>query len=148
MEDLSQLLLGRFAGIDELHASPWSSAESATVEMDSTAELGGSLIVMRVTETRSAATFEAINVFMPDPATGEVLLYGFDSVGYAPDPPARGRYADSRIVLNRRTDRGESRTVFAGEPDGLSWSKQFRPSAEAPWQAVVTGTLRRLAAGT
>lgn len=141
MEELRDLLLGRFTGVDELHASPWSDAQSAAVEMTATAELGGALIVMRVTESRSVGTFEAVNVFMADRDSGEVLLYCFDSLGYAPEPPARGRYADAQIALHRSTPRGDSRTTFASTPTGFRWSKDFRPAADAPWQSVVTGNL-------
>lgn len=146
MEGLRSLLLGHFTGVDELHASPWSEAQTARVEMSCTAELGDALIVMRVTETRPAGSFDALNVFMTDLGTGEVLLYGFDDLGYPPEPPARGRYANAQIDLLRSTPRGHSRTTFTGTATGLRWSKQFRPAADVAWQPVVTGTLQRDAA--
>jgi hypothetical protein len=144
-EALHDLLPGRFTGVDELPASPWSEMQTATVEMSCTAELGGALIVMRVAEKRTAGTFEAVNVFMTDQDTGEVLLYGFDTLGYPPDPPARGQFDNDELTLHRSTARGGSRTTFASRPNGLCWSKDFRPSPDAPWQRVVTGIWRRTA---
>lgn len=144
MEALHDLLLGHFTGVDELHASPWSAAQTATVEMRCTAELGGELIVMRVTEARTAGVFEAVNVFMIDRDSGEVLLYGFDTLGYPPDPPSRGRLDHAELTLHRSTARGDSCTTFASAPTGLHWSKDFRPSPGAPWQRVVTGDVRRV----
>jgi hypothetical protein len=143
MDGLQKLLLGRFTGLDELHASPWADAQTARVEMSSTAELDGTLIVMRVTESRADGSFEAVNIFMTDRDSGDVLLYGFDSLGYPPDPPARGRFDADRLTLHRSTARGDSRTSFASTATGLRWSKEFRPTADAPWLPVVTGTLRR-----
>lgn len=144
MEALLDLLLGSFTGVDELHASPWADEQTATVEMSSTAELGGALIVMRVIETRVAGGFEAVNVFTTDRDTGEVLLYAFDSLGYAPEPPARGRCDNGELVLDRSTTRGDSRTTFASTPTGLRWGKQFRQTTDEPWRPVVTGTLARV----
>jgi hypothetical protein len=143
MEGLLDLLLGRFTGVDELHPSPWADEQTATVEIASTAEMGGALIVMRINETRASGTFEAVNVFTTDRESGELLLYGFDSLGYPPEPPARGRFDGGVLVLDRSTVRGDSRTTFARTPTGLRWSKQFRPTVDAPWQPVVTGTLTR-----
>jgi hypothetical protein len=138
------MLLGRFAGVDELHASPWSPEEIAPVDVTSTSELGGSLLVMRVTERRRAGVFEAVNIFMSDRDTGELLLYGFDSLGYAPEPPSRGAYEDERVALYRASPRGESRTEFAATCSGFRWAKYFRASSSSGWQPVVTGTLRRV----
>lgn len=145
MDRLRELLLGCFTGVDQLHASPWSAAETAPVAVDSTAELGGTLIAMRVTETRSAGSFTALNMLMTDRDTGEVLLYGFDNFGYRPEPPARGGFQDAELVLDRSTVRGDSRVVFRATSCGFAWAKQFRPSADQPWQPVVTGSLRRAA---
>ncbi len=145
MNRLQDLLLGHFVGIDELHASAWAEHESVAVESTASSELGGTVIVMRMIEHRSAGSFEALNVFMSDRDSDEVLLYGFDSFGYCPDPPARGRFVGDELELTRATVRGESRTTFAATADGFTWAKQFRPSAAQPWQPVVTGTLRRSA---
>ena len=146
LKRLQDLLLGHFVGLDELHASAWAGQETAAVESAATSELGGAVIVMRMSERRSAGTFEALNVFMADRDSDEVLLYGFDSFGYRPEPPARGRFVGDELELTRASVRGESRTSFAATADGFTWAKQFRPSADQPWQPVVTGALRRSAA--
>lgn len=145
MERVLELLLGRFTGIDELAGGPWSKAETVPVEIDSSAELGGALLVMRMTETRSGGTFSAVNVVMSDRDTGEILLYGFDDFGYQPDPPARGGFHDHELILERSTVRGQSRLLFAGTPLGFSWTKLFRAASDEPWLPVVTGDVQRVA---
>lgn len=142
--DLAEALAGTFTGTDQIHASQWADAETAQVEASGEWELGGGLLVQRWRDTRAADTFELVNAFMEDPATGEVLLYAFDSVGYPADPPARGRWEGGSLRLVRQTERGQSRTDFTPTADGFRWRKQYRPSAEHPWVRVVDGELVRV----
>lgn len=143
MDRVLELLMGRFTGIDELAGGPWSASETVPVEIESSTELGGALLVMRMTETRSGGTFSALNVMMSDRDTGDVLLYGFDDFGYQPDPPARGGFHDNDLTLERVTARGQSRLVFTGTPLGFSWTKLFRTASDEPWNPVVTGEVQR-----
>lgn len=143
MDDVRRLLEGRFHGVDRVAASAWSEPETARVTAVGDVELGGALLIQRLTETRAGGTFEAVHAFMVDRESGDVLLYGFDTFGYPPEPAARGRFEGDRLVLLRATERGQSRTVFAPTPAGFDWSKEFRPAADAPWQPVVAGTLTR-----
>lgn len=140
-------LSGEFTGVDEISASAWSSGGVAEVEVSGEWGLSGSLLIQRQSERREdGEVFETLNVFMADRATEDVMLYSFDSAGFEPHPPARGRLVDAELVLLRRTPRGESRTTYASLPDGYRWSKQYRPDESAEWQDVVTGTLHRTAA--
>jgi len=136
-------LLGRFTGVD--HIDPSYSAGELTVPTSSaaTSELAGQAVVQRFIERRTTAPFEVLNIFMRDRDSGDVLLYSFDSLGYCPDPPARGTPRDGEIVLHRTSPRGMSRTTFASTETGLRWSKEFRLNSDGPWEPVVTGELRR-----
>lgn len=139
-------LCGEFAGVDQISASAWSDGGVADVEASGHWELSGGLLIQRQLERREGGeVFEALNVFMLDRATGEVMLYSFDSAGFEPHPPARGALVGAELVLLRRTDRGESRTTYQPTPDGYRWSKQYRPDEGAAWQDVVAGTLHRTA---
>ena len=136
-------LLGRFTGVD--HIDPSYSAGEQTVPTTSvaTAELGGQVLVQRFVERRTTDPFEVLNIFMRDRDSGDVLLYSFDSLGYCPDPPARGAPRGGEIVLHRTSPRGMSRTTFAATETGVRWSKEFRLNSDGPWVPVVTGELRR-----
>ena len=143
--DELQFLLGAFAGVEQIHPSAWSEAASAEAVAKGDPELAGALLLQRHAEQPSGGErFDAVNVFVRDAATDEVLLYSFDSAGYPPEPPARGRLQDSELVLDRRTERGESQTVYSATEAGYAWSKKFRPDADSPWQPVVSGDLRRV----
>src|ERR1700710_2305603 len=93
-------LLGSFRGDDLIHASAWSDAMTATAVSEGNTSLGGAVVTMTLDETRpDASRFQVLNVFCRDPADGSVLLYAFDSLGYPPDPPARGAWLGHSLLL-------------------------------------------------
>lgn len=139
------VLAGKFVGTDDIHSSAWGPSETARVDIDAEWEIGGAVLVQRWQDSRSTDVFELVNVFMEDPATGEVLLYAFDTAGYPPDPPARGGWGEGRLVLRRTTERGQSRLEFTPTPGGFRWSKEYRTSDTDPWQPVIDGELVRVA---
>ena len=138
-------LAGKFVGTDEIHASVWAPSETARVDIDAEWEIGGAVLVQRWQDTRATDFFELVNVFMEDPATGEVLLYAFDTAGYPPDPPARGSWDSGRLVLRRTSVHGQSLVEFTPTPDGFRWSKQYRTSDTDSWHPVLDGELVRVA---
>jgi hypothetical protein len=140
---LTEALAGAFTGHDQIHASQWGDAETARAEVEGDWELGGRLLVQRWRDVRAADTFELVNVFMEDPATGETLLYAFDSAGFPPDPPARGVWDGDILTLVRRTERGQARWTFTPTTDGYGWRKEFRVSDDDPWAPVIDGRLTR-----
>jgi hypothetical protein len=127
-------------------ATPWARGGAAEARARGERALdGGVLVQHHVQERDGAVAFRILNVFTADPATGEVLLYAFDSVGYPPEPAARGTWHGDELVLERATERGSARTTFAATADGYRWSKAFRaPDADA-WSPVVAGELHRTA---
>jgi hypothetical protein len=140
---LTDALAGAFSGSDRIHASQWGGAETARADVDGRWELGAGLLVQRWRDTRAADTFELVNVFMEDPATGETLLYAFDSAGFPPDPPARGGWDGDTLTLVRRTERGQARWAFTPTTGGFAWRKEFRVCDDDPWSPVVDGALTR-----
>lgn len=145
LNPLFDALVGTFAGTDKIHASVWGPAEMAPVDIDAAWEIGGGVLVQRWRDTRAADDFELVNIFMEDPATGEVLLYVFDTFGYPPDPPARGSWNGDRLLLERTTERGQGQSEFTPTQLGFRWSKRYRPSHSGSWQAVIDGELARVA---
>ncbi|BDZ44791.1 hypothetical protein [Naasia aerilata] len=125
-----------------MHETRWAPGGIATETSDATLGLDGLIVVQAQTQERNGGVaFAAHNVFTTDPATGEIVLYSFDSAGFLPDPPARGTWRDGELVLVRTTDRGQSRTIYRPRGDGCSWSKAFRPSDGDEWQLMLEGEL-------
>ncbi|HLU56466.1 MAG TPA: DUF1579 domain-containing protein [Pseudonocardia sp.] len=136
-------LVGELTGREEVSATPWAEGGPATARATGEWALDGGLLVQHhVQERDGAAVFGTLNVFTTDPATGDVLLYAFDSVGYPPEPAARGTWHGEEQVLERTTERGSARTRFTPTPDGYRWSKEFRAPGSDVWSPVVAGELR------
>jgi hypothetical protein len=139
-----EFLVGELSGPEEVATTPWAAGGPATGRVRGERGLdGGVLLQHQVQERDGAVVFRTLNVFTTDPATGEVLLYAFDSVGYPPEPAARGTWQGDELVLDRTTERGSARTTFAPTADGYRWSKSFRPPGTDVWSPVVAGELRR-----
>jgi hypothetical protein len=141
-----EFLVGELTGREEVTATPWAAGGPATARASGERALdGGALVQHHVQERDGAVAFRTLNVFTTDPATGEVLLYAFDSVGYPPEPAARGTWHGDELVLERSTERGSARTTFTATADGYRWSKEFRAPDSHAWAPVVAGELRRTA---
>jgi hypothetical protein len=135
-------LVGRYTGSEQVHPSPWTEEYHADAAVTGRFEVAGSIVVQHQVQQRDGVTtFEAVNVFQVDPGTGETLLYSFDSLGYPPDPPARGRWHGPSLVLQRVTARGSSRTSYTPGPDGYTWTKTFRTPGAEEWSPMITGHL-------
>lgn len=142
LEKLGQLdfLVGTFCGPEIMHETAWAKGGDALGR--STGRLVSTAVVHEQTQERDdVLSFSAVSIFAVDPETGEIVMYAFDSVGFLPDPPARGRWVDGQLVLSRATPRGESRTRFSPTRNGYQWSKEFRPSSADPWAVVVEGRM-------
>jgi hypothetical protein len=130
-------LLGSFTGSEHMHASAWAPAGPATSSVEGTAELDGTLVVQRYRQWRDGTTsFELVAVWMVDPHSDEILYYGFDTAGFPADPPARGTWQDSGLVLERTTARGSSRLTVSPTSTGWSWTKEFRAPDASAWGPV------------
>lgn len=134
-------LLGSFTGSELMHASDWAPGGSATSTIEATSEVGGNLVVQRYVQTRDGETsFELVVVWMVDPATDEILYYGFDTAGFPADPPARGTWQQSDLILARSTSRGSSRLTVSPTSTGWSWSREFRRPDGQAWMPVLDST--------
>ncbi len=130
-------LLGSFAGSDQVHPSVWAPGGPATSTATASAELDGDVVVQRYTQRRAGLpSFEIVAIWMVDTDTDDVLFYGFDTAGFAPDPPARGTWHGADLVLDRTTARGSSRLVVRPSAPGWAWSKHFRAPDAETWTPV------------
>jgi hypothetical protein len=141
--DRLAFLVGDLGGPEEVGSTRWAPAGAATAAVQGALHLDGRLLVQHQTQERDGAVaFRAVNVFMADPETAEVVMYSFDSTGYPPEPPARGTWQDGDLVLDRVTDRGAARTTYTPTADGYRWSKSYRPPDEDEWATLVEGRMR------
>jgi hypothetical protein len=114
-------LVGNWAGTEELAASPWAPAATASATCQYRLALDGFALLQDYAQTREdGSRLLGHNVFTVDPATGETLWYGFDSYGFPPGSPGRGGWTEGRLHLEKTTPRGVARHRLTPDGDVLT----------------------------
>ena len=134
-----RFLLGTFDGVEAVHESAWTQGGPATSVVTGRSAVSGGVLLTDYRQHRDGVvSFEVVSVYSTDPDSREVLVHSFDTVGFPPDPPARGTWHGEDLVLDRVTPRGSSRTVLTPMADGYRRQQLFRPpGAGVPWQPVL-----------
>ena len=104
---------GKWSGEEQLSESPWGSGGPARGRCEIRQDLDGMAFVQDYTEEKDGKiVFRGHGVFTIDPGNGDVLWWWFDSMGFPPDPPARGRWNGELLLFEKKTPRGEARYEF------------------------------------
>ncbi|HTH48327.1 MAG TPA: DUF1579 domain-containing protein [Candidatus Limnocylindria bacterium] len=137
-------LEGQWSGHETIYPSPWGPGGPAEGKWRIARDGSGLHLVFDYTERRADGTsFDAHSVAAIDPETGDWLLFLFDSYGFPPLQPARGRWEGNRLVLEKTTPRGVGRTVFEIGPDRFSYSVASSAHGAATFTPVMDGVYRR-----
>jgi hypothetical protein len=129
-------------GPETVFASTWGPRREGVSASRAVEEVDGLVVVQHLDDSFDDGTqFRAVNVFILDPETRDVLCYAFDSFGFPPDPPAQGSWQGHDLVLERTSPRGTARMVFTPGPSGYAWRKEFRAPGVAEWQPVAMAKL-------
>ena len=141
-----QALVGAWRGEEEVAATQWTDAGTATAEVLAEAQFGGLFVVQRYRQRRAGTvSFGSQNVFGFDQQNGVVTMHQFDSMGFVPAAPATGAWNDSELVLERSSPRGAARvTYFFEGADTYRMKLQFKPAGSDAWQDMVSGLYRRV----
>ena len=136
--------VGRWRGEEMLSASPFGPGGPASAQSDLREAVDGMALLHDYVETRAdGGTFRAHGVFMIDPANGDVLWWGFDSMGFPPDAPARGRWDGDRLRLEKQTPRGEARHEFTLGADRYELVIRTRLAGQQEFTTFLEGRYRR-----
>ncbi|NUS52436.1 MAG: hypothetical protein HOQ22_15530 [Nocardioidaceae bacterium] len=139
--DTLAFLVGSTTGPETRHPTPWTEGGAATGHLDGAWEAGGLAIAQRYREVGPAGEplFAGLFVLMVDRDEETVLMWGFDSAGFPPEP-ARGGWVDGSLVLERTSPRGRSRATYTPlHGGGFTQLREFRASADDGWSPVVEG---------
>lgn len=138
-------LVGVWRGSEEMFATQWAPAGTATAEVETTAEFGGLFVIQRYRQIRGEKeSFASRNVFGFDQSDSLVKMFAFDTMGYFPAAPSVGAWDGDRLVLERASPRGCARISYSIEgADEYRTHLQFRPAAARDWQDMAKGTFRR-----
>ncbi|CDX25768.1 conserved hypothetical protein [Mesorhizobium sp. ORS 3324] len=141
-----QALVGAWRGEEEVSATQWTGAGTATAEVVAEAEFGGLFVVQRYRQSRDGkVSFAAHNVFGFDQPGGVFTMHQFDSMGFVPASPATGTRDGNSLSLLRSSPRGAARVTYDFDgADAYHMQLQFKPAGSDAWQDMVSGLYRRV----
>ena len=141
-----QALVGAWRGEEEVAATQWTDAGTATSEVLAEAEFGGLFVVQRYRQRRDGTiSFGAHNVFGFDQQNGLVTMHQFDSMGFVPASPATGVWDGNTLSLLRSSPRGAARVTYDFDGgDTYRMRLQFQPVGGDDWLDMVRGVYRRV----
>ncbi|MFD1982163.1 DUF1579 family protein [Mesorhizobium newzealandense] len=141
-----QALVGTWRGEEQVAATQWTDAGTATAEAVAVAEFGGLFVVQRYRQRRDGTvSFGAHSVFGFDQQTSAVTMHQFDSMGFVPTAPATGSWNGRDLVLVRSSPRGSGRVTYTIDTDiNYRMRLEFQPAGSDIWQDMVSGVYCRV----
>jgi hypothetical protein len=135
---------GTWSGKEELSDSPWGPGGPALGRCEMREAVDGMALLQDYAEEKAGQTvFRGHGVFTIDPANGDVLWWWFDSMGFPPDPPARGRWNGDRLLFEKKTPRGEARYEFLFGGDHYDFRIENRFPGQSEFVVFMKGHYRR-----
>ena len=108
-----QRLVGTWSGEETMKPSPWDPrGGTAAAKIVSRTALDGMHVVTDYEQKRDGTvTFEGHGVFGYDAPRETYTMYWFDSMGFDPGGPARGRWENDTLSFEHETTMGRSRYI-------------------------------------
>jgi hypothetical protein len=139
-------LVGDWSGEENLSPSPWGPGGTAFGRFQFRNGVDGMALLQDYEEEKEGkVSFRGHGVFIVDPVNGDVVWWWFDSLGFAPDPPARGSWDGDTLRLEKHTPRGAARYTFDFESDSLRFRIENRFAGEQEFSEFMRGRYRRIA---
>jgi hypothetical protein len=137
-------LAGRWTGPEDLAPSPWLPGGRAEATVVFAPGAGGAVLLEdyeSVQDGRPLISGHGVLSF--DAESGEVRLHWFDSLGFAAEAPARGRWSGDRLVLERHSPRGTNRTTWIAGADVLEQTVAFGAAGDDEFTTFARGRYTR-----
>ena len=136
--------VGEWQGDEELAPSAWGPGGAAFGRMSFRADLDGFAVIQEYIEQKNShITFRGHGVLTVDPQTQDILWYWFDSFGFPPDEPARGRFEGEVLTMTRNSARGAARYVYRITPDVCEFSIENQFPGDADFSLFMKGKYTR-----
>lgn len=130
------VLLGEWAGDERLFATPWTGAGTARGSLSFGRGPGGGLVV-DYAEERGGTAMTAHGIVAGDG------WWWFDSLGFTPAAPGTAEWRDDALVLERRSERGRTVTVFQVRDGHLEQRIDTAVPAGSPLVPLLRGRYER-----
>ena len=113
-------LVGAWTGDETLHPSPWDAKGGrARAFFDARSDLDGMFVISEYRQERDGkVTYRGHGVFGWDDKQSVYTMYWFDSMGFDPGGPARGKWEGNSLMFEMQTPMGYSRYEYRFAADG------------------------------
>lgn len=139
-------LAGRWHGVELLAPSPWGAGGPATGATTLRVDLDGMALVQEYAEEKDGQpVFHGHGVFMIDPHGSDVLWWWFDSMGFPPDGPARGRWDGDVLLFEKSTPMGEGRYRYEFLGDRYTFAMSNKFPGQTEFTEMMRGDYTRIA---
>ena len=142
----AQLLafVGEWEGDEEHTPSKWGAGGAAVGRMGFRSDLDGFAVVQDYIELKAShITFRGHGIFSVDPQTKDILWYWFDSLGFPPGEPARGRFEGDALTMTHVSPRGAARYVYRITTDTCEFSIENKSPGDADFSLFMKGKYTR-----
>jgi hypothetical protein len=138
-------LVGTWHGDETLSPSPWGPGGPALGRGVYRLVNDGMAVTQEYEEEKDGKiVFRGHGVFTVDPASGDVLWWWFDSMGFPPEGPARGRWDGDTLTLRKSMAQGDARYVYRLEGDRYGFSIENKFAGQADFCLLMSGDYRRM----
>lgn len=137
--------VGEWEGEEELQPSPWGPGGPARGRGSYRLVTDDMALTQDYAEEKDGAVvFRGHGVFTIEPGSDDVLWWWFDSMGFPPEGPARGRWDGDTLVLHKSTSRGEGRYTYRLHVDGYEFSIENRFPGQDDFCLFMRGDYKRV----
>ena len=140
-----EMLVGDWEGPEVLSPSPWGPGGPAVGKMKVRLDVDGFFVIQDYFEEKDGrAVFRGHGVFGYDAQADTYAWFWFDSMGFVPVGPARGKWVGDTLLLETKTEKGWGKYTHRFAPDGAyTFSIENSFDGGTTWNKVMSGTYRR-----
>jgi hypothetical protein len=109
--------VGHWSGTEQTAPSPFGPGGTGVGNTRCQPGLGGIALIQDYERQGEIVAFRGHGVMLVEPDTQDVLWWWFDSFGFPPGDPARGRWEGDALLFEKASPMGEARYryEFAGD---------------------------------
>ncbi len=137
-------LAGHWQGEETMYPPDQPAGMQVQSVVQSRVELGGWFLLMGYAQLQDgAATYSAHGVMGCDHEGQHVTLHWFDSQGWNPVEPFRGKWDGDVLQLNCQSENGHDRLTYELQGDDAYFTRVENSADGETWKTLIEGAYRR-----